>query len=75
MGGGKGKVSIPEPPVAPTPPPAPPVQEDSTVPKSDLYSSVASNQRSRDSRRATILTSSQGDVSEARVKKSTLLGS
>lgn len=74
MGGGKGNISIPAPP-APVPPAAPPVQEESGVKKADLYSSVGNNQRSRDTRRATILTSGQGDESEARVKKNTLLGS
>ncbi|MCT4536307.1 hypothetical protein [Halodesulfovibrio sp.] len=75
MGGGKGKISIPVSPPAPVPPPAPPVQEGNGVKKADLYSSVVNSQRSRDTRRATILTSSQGDESEARVKKNTLLGS
>lgn len=75
MGGGKGKISVSAPPPAPAPPAAPPVQEDNTVSKADLYSSVASSQASRDGRRATILTGSQGDESEARLKKSTLLGS
>lgn len=75
MGGGKGKISVSAPPPAPVPPAAPPVREDNTVSKTEMYSRMASSQASRDVRRATILTGAQGDESEARLKKSTLLGS
>ncbi len=74
MGGGKGKISVSVPPPAPVPPVAPPVREENTVSKAEMYSSLASSQASRDVRRATILTGAQGDESEARLKKSTLLG-
>lgn len=75
MGGGKGKISVPAPPPAPVPPAAPPVREDNTVSKAEMYSSMAKSQANRDVRRATILTGVRGDESEARLKKSTLLGS
>ncbi|SIO36762.1 hypothetical protein [Halodesulfovibrio marinisediminis] len=75
MGGGKGKISVSAPPPAPVPPAAPPVQEQNTVSKTEMYSSITSRQAGKDSRRATILTGSQGDESEAQLKKSTLLGS
>ncbi|MCG8531045.1 MAG: hypothetical protein MI749_10300 [Desulfovibrionales bacterium] len=69
MGGGKSSGSSY--PVAPLPP----VQEDYGVDKSSLYTSAAKNQYGQQGRRSTILTGSDGDESQAKVKKSTLLGS